>query len=195
MPLKINPSNFMKKFIPAFFLLIISPVLTSQIISEELVKKHLYSLSSDLMEGRKAGTEGIEKAAQYIENEFKRIGLKKFKNLETYRQVFKNKDLSLFNIIGFLEGKSKKDELIVISAHYDHLGIKKSGEGDVIFNGANDNASGVAAVLALAEYLSEKNYNERSVLFVAFTAEEMGLIGSNYFGKNINPSRLTLHLM
>ena len=190
MPLKINPSNFMKKFIPAFFLLIISPVLTSQIISEELVKKHLYSLSSDLMEGRKAGTEGIEKAAQYIENEFKRIGLKKFKNLKTYRQVFKNKDLSLFNIIGFLEGKSKKDELIVISAHYDHLGIKKSGEGDVIFNGANDNASGVAAVLALAEYLSEKNYNERSVLFVAFTAEEMGLIGSNYFGKNINPEKI-----
>lgn len=190
MPLKINPSNFMKKFIPAFFLLIVSPVLTSQIISEELVKKHLYSLSSDLMEGRKAGTEGIEKAAQYIENEFKRIGLKKFKNLKTYRQVFKNKDLSLFNIIGFLEGKSKKDELIVISAHYDHLGIKKSGEGDVIFNGANDNASGVAAVLALAEYLSEKNYNERSVLFVAFTAEEMGLIGSNYFGKNINPEKI-----
>jgi len=190
MPLKINPSNFMKKFIPAFFLLIVSPVLTSQIISEELVKKHLYSLSSDLMEGRKAGTEGIEKAAQYIENEFKRIGLKKFKNLKTYRQVFKNKDLSLFNIIGFLEGKSKKDELIVISAHYDHLGIKKSDEGDVIFNGANDNASGVAAVLALAEYLSEKNYNERSVLFVAFTAEEMGLIGSNYFGKNINPEKI-----
>ena len=190
MPLKINPSNFMKKFILAFFLLIVSPVLTSQIISEELVKKHLYSLSSDLMEGRKAGTEGIEKAAQYIENEFKRIGLKKFKNLETYRQVFKKKDLSLFNIIGFLEGKSKKDELIVISAHYDHLGIKKSGEGDVIFNGANDNASGVAAVLALAEYLSEKNYNERSVLFVAFTAEEMGLIGSNYFGKNINPEKI-----
>ena len=190
MPLKINPSNFMKKFIPAFFLLIVSPVLTSQIISEELVKKHLYSLSSDLMEGRKAGTEGIEKAAQYIENEFKRIGLKKFKNLKTYRQVFKKKDLSLFNIIGFLEGKSKKDELIVISAHYDHLGIKKSGEGDVIFNGANDNASGVAAVLALAEYLSEKNYNERSVLFVAFTAEEMGLIGSNYFGKNINPEKI-----
>jgi len=190
MPLKINPSNFMKKFIPAFFLLIVSPVLTSQIISEELVKKHLYSLSSDLMEGRKAGTEGIEKAAQYIENEFKRIGLKKFKNLETYRQVFKKKDLSLFNIIGFLEGKSKKDELIVISAHYDHLGIKKSDEGDVIFNGANDNASGVAAVLALAEYLSEKNYNERSVLFVAFTAEEMGLIGSNYFGKNINPEKI-----
>jgi len=190
MPLKINPSNFMKKFIPAFFLLIVSPVLTSQIISEELVKKHLYSLSSDLMEGRKAGTEGIEKAAQYIENEFKRIGLKKFKNLKTYRQVFKKKDLSLFNIIGFLEGKSKKDELIVISAHYDHLGIKKSDEGDVIFNGANDNASGVAAVLALAEYLSEKNYNERSVLFVAFTAEEMGLIGSNYFGKNINPEKI-----
>ena len=68
-----------KKF--ALILLIASPLINSQIISEELVKKHLYTLSSDLMEGRKAGTKGIEKAAQYIEEEFKRIGLKKFENL------------------------------------------------------------------------------------------------------------------
>ena len=66
-------------------LLISTSVINSQIISEELVKRHLYTLSSDLMEGRKAGTEGIEKAAQYIEEEFKRIGLKKFENLETQK--------------------------------------------------------------------------------------------------------------
>ena len=171
-------------------LLISTSVINSQIISEELVKRHLYTLSSDLMEGRKAGTEGIEKAAQYIEEEFKRIGLKKFENLETYRQPFMERGLSLFNLIGYLEGTSKKNEFVLISAHYDHLGVKNDGEEDVIFNGANDNASGVAAVLALAEHFSKKNYNERSILFIAFTAEEMGLIGSNYFGKNIDPEKI-----
>jgi Zn-dependent M28 family amino/carboxypeptidase len=171
-------------------LLISTSVINSQIISEELVKRHLYTLSSDLMEGRKAGTEGIEKAAQYIEEEFKRIGLKKFENLETYRQPFIERGLSLFNLIGYLEGRSKKNEFVLISAHYDHLGVKNDGEEDVIFNGANDNASGVAAVLALAEHFSKTNYNERSILFIAFTAEEMGLIGSNYFGKNIDPEKI-----
>jgi acetylornithine deacetylase/succinyl-diaminopimelate desuccinylase-like protein len=171
-------------------LLISTSVINSQIISEELVKRHLYTLSSDLMEGRKAGTEGIEKAAQYIEEEFKRIGLKKFENLETYRQPFIERGLSLFNLIGYLEGRSKKNEFVLISAHYDHLGVKNDGEEDVIFNGANDNASGVTAVLALAEHFSKTNYNERSILFIAFTAEEMGLIGSNYFGKNIDPEKI-----
>ena len=173
-----------------FLFLIFSYHLSSQTISKELVKTHIYTLSSDLMEGRKAGSKGIEKAAQYIEKEYKKIGLKKFDTLDSYRQNFKYNGLSLFNLIGYLEGKSKKDELIVISAHYDHLGVDKNSEGDAIFNGANDNASGVAAVLALADHLTKKNNNERSVLFVAFTAEEMGLIGSNYFGKNIDPRQI-----
>jgi Zn-dependent M28 family amino/carboxypeptidase len=142
------------------------------------------------MEGRKAGTRGIEKAARYIENEFKKIGLNKFDGLSTYRQEFNEKGLALFNVIGILEGKSNKDEFIVISAHYDHLGINKNGNGDVIYNGANDNASGVAAVLALAKYFSKMKVNERSIIFVAFTAEEMGLIGSNYFGEKINPKKI-----
>ena len=169
------------------FLLLNATSVNSQIISKELVKKHLYILSSDEMEGRKAGTKGIEKAAQYIEQEFERIGLDKFDEMTSFRQKFEKNGLSLFNVIGFLEGKSKKNELIIISAHYDHLGVKIDGEGDLIFNGANDNASGVAAILTLAEYFNTNNINERSLLFVAFTAEEMGLIGSNYFSKQINP--------
>ena len=104
-----------KKF--TLFLLIVCPIINAQIISEKLVKRHLYTLSSDLMEGRKAGTEGVEKAAQYIEKEFSRIGLKKFENLETFRQTFIEKELSMFNIIGYLEGKNKKDEFVLISAH------------------------------------------------------------------------------
>ena len=143
------------------------------------------------MEGRKAGTIGIEKAAIYIEKEFERIGLGWFGGMNSYRQNFEERGLSLFNIVGYLEGKSKKNEIVVISAHYDHLGVKKGGdEEDVIFNGANDNASGVTAVLALAEHFSNQNNNERSLLFVAFTAEEMGLLGSNYFGKQINAKNI-----
>ena len=171
--------------------------LSSQSINESIVKKHIYTLANDSMQGRKAGTEGIEKAAKYIEGQFKKIGLKYFNN-NSFRQTFKYKnkrsrnqeELNLFNVIGFLEGNEKKDEIVVISAHYDHLGMKSSGAGDLIFNGANDNATGVAAVLALAEYFKSKNNNSRSILFIAFTAEEMGLVGSNYFGKTISPESI-----
>ena len=172
------------------FLLFISTIVNSQVISQELVKKHLYTLSSDEMEGRKAGTKGIEKAAQYIEKEFERIGLDYFDEMTSFRQTFEKNGLSLYNLIGFLEGKSKKNEFIIISAHYDHLGIKINGEGDLIFNGANDNASGVTAVLSLAEYYTKDFVTERSLLFIAFTAEEMGLVGSNYFGNQINPEKI-----
>ncbi|NVJ89218.1 MAG: M20/M25/M40 family metallo-hydrolase [Flavobacteriaceae bacterium] len=167
---------------------------TSFFIDSTLVKKHLYTLSSDDMQGRKAGTEGIEKAAQYIENEFKRIGLTFFDGLDSYRQTFTftnrrtKKEITSANIIGVLEGKSKKDEYVVISAHYDHLGMKPNGEGDVIYNGANDDASGVTGVLTLAEYY-KKQGNERTIVFIAFTAEEMGLVGSTHFGKGIDASK------
>ncbi|WP_442265772.1 M20/M25/M40 family metallo-hydrolase [Tenacibaculum sp. ZS6-P6] len=158
-------------------------------IDTTLVRNHLYTLASDEMEGRATGTPGIEKAAQYIENEYKKIGLKTFQNLKTYRQNFEQKGIKMFNVIGLLEGKSKKDEIVIVSAHYDHLGVKKSGDGDRIYNGANDDASGVVGVLTLAKYFAEQNNNERSILFVCFTAEEMGLIGSKYFGKQIDPKK------
>ena len=167
--------------------------ISTNFIDSVSVKKHLYTLASDEMEGRKPGTSGIEKAAKYIENEFKRIGLTTFEGLKTYRQTFSftdrrsKKEITSANIIGVLEGNSKKDEYVIISAHYDHLGTKKSGE-DKIYNGANDDASGVTGVLALAEYF-KKVGNERTLVFVAFTAEEMGLLGSIHFGKGIDASK------
>ena len=160
------------------------------IITESLVRKHIETLASDVMEGRKSGTPGIEKAAKYIESEFKRIGLEAYEGMDSYRQNFMYKEMELSNVIGYLPGKNKKDELVIISAHYDHLGIKENGTGDLIFNGANDNASGTSAVLALAEYWAKKDDNERSILFVAFTAEELGLVGSNYFGTMVNPNEI-----
>ena len=160
------------------------------------VKKHLFTLASDEMEGRGTGTPGIEKAAVYIENEFKRIGLSTFQDLETYRQTFTfqnrrtEENITASNIIGVLEGKSKKDEFVIVSAHFDHLGIRKTtGQLDSIYNGANDDASGVTGVLTLAEYFKNKGTNERTIVFVAFTGEEMGLKGSTYFGKGIDASK------
>lgn len=174
-----------------FFILYASLQISAQKISKKIVKKHLFALASDEMEGRKTGTPGIEKAAVYIETEFDKIGLKTFDGSKSYRQEFNKKGLDLFNVIGVLEGKSKKDEYIVISAHYDHLGVSnKEVAGDSIYNGANDDASGVTAVLALAKYFKEKDVNERSILFVAFTAEEMGLIGSNYFGTTVDATKI-----
>ncbi|MDP5093165.1 MAG: M28 family peptidase [Polaribacter sp.] len=172
------------------------PNKSSFFIDSVTVKKHLYTLASDEMEGRKTGTPGIEKAAQYIENEFERIGLTTFDGLDSYRQTFsftprRSKDeITSANIIGVLEGKSKKDEYVIISAHYDHLGIiNKEGQLDSIYNGANDDASGVTAVLILADYFKKKNNNERTLVFVAFTGEEMGLIGSTHFGKGIDATK------
>lgn len=168
-------------------------IMLSFFIDSLIVKKHLYTLASDEMEGRKSGTPGIEKAAKYIESEFKRIGLTTFEGLETYRQTFNftprrgKEEITSANIIGVLEGKSKKDEYVIISAHYDHLGNEGKGE-DKIYNGANDDASGVTGVLALAEYF-KKVGNERTIVFAAFTAEEMGLIGSTHFGKGIDASK------
>ena len=165
-------------------------------IDTTTVRKHLYTLASDEMEGRGTGTPGIEKAAQYIEGEFKRIGLKTYENLKDYRQTFNftdrrsKKEITAFNVIGVLEGKSKKNEYVVVSGHYDHLGIRnKKGQKDSIYNGADDDASGTTAMMALAEYFSKKNNNERTIIFVAFTGEEMGLIGSTHFGKNVDANK------
>ena len=156
-------------------------------ITNTLVETHITTLAADEMQGRKAGTEGIEKAAQYIESEFKRLDLKTFQGASDYRQRFKKRGLDLFNVIGVLEGTTKKEEFVVISGHYDHLGILPTKNGDSIANGADDDASGVAGVLAMAKYYKENANNKRTLIFIAFTAEEMGLWGSNYFGTTIRP--------
>ena len=107
-------------------------------IKVELVTKHITNLASDTMKGRKVGTKGIELAAQYIETEFSKIGLTTFQGAKNFRQNFSKLGMELSNIIGVLEGTSKKEEWVVISAHYDHLGILKPVEGDSIANGADD---------------------------------------------------------
>jgi Zn-dependent M28 family amino/carboxypeptidase len=142
-------------------------------------------LSSDAMEGRALFTPGIEKASVFIEGEFKRIGLTYYKELQSYRQDFLIEGKKANNVIAIIPGKTKPNEYVIFSGHYDHLGMKESGD-DKIFNGANDDASGITAVITLAEYFKKKNDNARTLIFVAFTGEETGGYGSAFFSNSIN---------
>ncbi|MEE1884356.1 M20/M25/M40 family metallo-hydrolase [Pedobacter flavus] len=96
----------------------------------------------------------------------------------------------LFNVAGMIPGKSKPKEYVLFSAHYDHLGIGKAVEQDSIFNGADDDASGTTAMIALAKYYKALNNNERTLIFVGFTAEESGGYGSKYFSQQLNPEEI-----
>ena len=93
------------------------------------------------------------------------------------------------NVVGKIEG-NRKDEIVLFTAHYDHIGIQNVVEGDSIANGANDNASGVTAVIELARYFQSLGKPERTLLFVGFTAEEIGGYGSQYFSQQVNPDHI-----
>lgn len=148
-------------------------------------------LSSDSMEGRKVFTPAIDKAAAFIRNEMKQVGLKTLDGSNDYYQTFSLYGKKSSNVVGVLPGKSKKNEWVIFSAHYDHLGAKNTdGTTDSIYNGANDDASGVTGILELAKYYSGIHNNERTLVFVAFTAEEIGGLGSTYFTKQIDPSKV-----
>lgn len=290
-----------------FFLLVTGTTVFAQkvddIINTSEVKRIEQTLSSDDMQGRKAFTPGIEKAADFIINEFKSAGLKSFgnngyrqsfaiiqssvtsvsgslnggqipsKNIQAFTssadlrldqnsgyekafvkkgdsfiaafskytesnknyivfvdtsfatrfprlayfntQQFKSdrnvvfvlssidpdkyeihvtqniKESKLTNIAGMLPGTTKKDEYVIFSAHYDHLGVTEpNDQGDSVFNGANDDASGVTAVIMLAKYFSKMKNNARTLIFVTFTAEELGEYGSQYFSGQLDPAKV-----
>lgn len=161
--------------------------------------KHDKYLSSDKMEGRFPGTKGNNDAAAYIKKYFQKYGLKKFNG--NYYQPFKifikegiNKMQSdsvvTQNVVGYIEGSDSnlKNEYIVIGAHYDHWGWGGKNSGSkkkdtmAIHNGADDNASGVAALLCILRKVTKSKVKpKRSIIFVSFSGEEEGLLGSKYF--------------
>ncbi|WP_439127872.1 M28 family peptidase [Polaribacter sp.] len=169
---------------------------------EERIKEDVTFLASDALEGRQTGTEGEKKAANYISNRFKELGLQpkgtsEFLQAFTFKPKTNPHDEVKFdvngdgtitgnNVLGFIDNKA--ENTVIIGAHYDHLGF--GGEGSLyrdsikaVHNGADDNASGVAIMLNLAAKLKTKN-KSNNYLFMAFSGEEMGLLGSNYFVKN-----------
>ena len=143
-------------------------------------------LSSDELEGRATGTIGEKKAAEYIHNKMSDLGLKVF--LQEFDVVFHGQKTNLkgTNVIGYLDNNA--DNAIILGAHYDHLGYgdfgSRSPNSKEIHNGADDNASGVALILELAKQLKKDNINS-NIIFIAFSGEELGLLGSDYFASNI----------
>lgn len=166
------------------------------------LETHLNYLASDSLKGRSFGTEGEQLAADYIANYFESIGLSP-KGTEGYFQEFsvtpsnnpheKDKigevgDSSIVgrNVIGYMDNNAS--QTVVIGAHFDHLGMGSVSslhreKEEAIHNGADDNASGTVTIMALAKILKESSKNN-NYLFIAFTGEENGLWGSNYFTKN-----------
>jgi Zn-dependent M28 family amino/carboxypeptidase len=142
---------------------------------------HVKTLSSDTFEGRRTGTKGAEKARAYIIKRFENLNVLPLTN--NYHQLFsfqaRGKSYQGTNLLGYIKGSIYPEDYIVISAHYDHEGIKN----EQIYNGADDNASGIGALLAFAEYF-QKNIPKHSIILAAFDAEELDLMGSKYFIEN-----------
>lgn len=151
----------------------------SQEISKQRITDIVTTLASDEMEGRKVGTPGNEKAADYIAEQFKKNGLD-YCYGQSYFVPFHHKDEMYFNVCAIKKGTGK--DIIAFGAHFDHVGVKKEGD-DKIYNGADDNASGVSAVIGMSDYLKDKTTKD-SYIFMAFNAEEIGLIGSNHLSGN-----------
>lgn len=169
-------------------------------IEIDVLYNHLSVLAHDSLEGRETGTIGLEKAAKYIIAQYKNIGLKPVSGNGSFRQWYKLPYVEqgmttdkASNIIGILEGETKPNEYVVISAHYDHIGKTQND----VYNGADDDGSGTAALLAIANHLMEEKKQgrglARSVVFIAFSGEEKGLWGSEYFSDNptINLNKTT----
>ncbi|MDG0973966.1 MAG: M28 family peptidase [Crocinitomicaceae bacterium] len=166
--------------------------------SYEAMEQHVFQLSSPEMGGRRAGTEGEKLAADYIKSQFQSIGLTPL--TPRYYQSFsipsaqdsldtQKNSLTAKNVIGFID--NDKEETIVIGAHYDHLGrgfhtsSREADPTDKIHYGADDNASGVALMLNLADYFENNEVVElTNFVFIAFSAEEIGLIGSKFWCEN-----------
>ncbi|MBI1342887.1 MAG: M20/M25/M40 family metallo-hydrolase [Terrimonas sp.] len=108
----------------------------------------------------------------------------------SFEAVHEITERKLCNVVGVIPGKSRKDEMVIFSGHYDHLGVGKPVEGDSIYNGANDDAAGTTAVILLAKYFKALGNNERTLVFAAFTAEEVGAFGSQYFSKQLAPDKV-----
>lgn len=176
-------------------------------INKESAKAYIGFLASDAVEGREAGRHGGRVAGEYVKSVLQDMGLKPLNedsyfqpfeaysperqkrvrfsvhpdSIQKYSQLPAHRKLELRNVLGYIEGKNK-NEYVVMGAHYDHLGMDEVLDGDKIYNGADDNASGVSAVLQIAKaLLASGEKPERTIIFALWDGEELGLLGSEYF--------------
>ncbi|KUJ52961.1 M28 family metallopeptidase [Chryseobacterium sp. JAH] len=164
-----------------------------QAIKLEDLKKNLYVIAADDMEGRDTGSPGQKKAGEYMINYYKSIGVSFPKTLGSYYQKVPAEYMQKRggrnlpdseNILAFIEGSEKPQEIVVVSAHYDHVGTQNG----VVYNGADDDGSGTVAVMEIAKAFQTAkkagNGPKRSILFLHVTGEEHGLFGSEYYSDN-----------
>jgi len=156
-------------------------------ITSNDLKEHLYIFAGDGFEGRETGEPGQKKAAEYLKAEYKKLNIPSPLGNDDYFQevpasAFNGDIKDSENVVAFIEGSEKPKEILVISSHYDHLGIDDEGN---IFNGADDDGSGTVAILEIAEAFMKAKASgygpKRSILFLNVTGEEKGLVGSKYY--------------
>jgi aminopeptidase YwaD len=202
-----------------FSLLLLLSFVVSVASQEADLRRHVEYLASEKLAGRRTGTEGATTAAGYIANMFAKFKLKPGVKTENgkagYLQRFPFaepadpanpaaalKEVDGYNVVGILEGRDPvlKNEAIVIGAHYDHLG--RGGKGSLeanstdVHHGADDNASGTAAVIELARQFAKEKSNKRTLIFIAFSGEESGLFGSKYYVNNpVHPIENTVAMI
>ena len=177
-----------------------TPVDYANTITAENLKTHLYTFAGDEMEGRGTGENGNNKAAEYLRNMYMDGGIAApieennyYQNIpsEYFNDATKGKPSQ--NVVAFIKGSEKPEEIIVISAHYDHLGTRDGK----IYNGADDDGSGTISILEVAKAFqkaaNEGNGPKRSILILHVTGEELGLYGSKYYTENpLFPLRNTI---
>ena len=168
-----------------------NPMEYANTITASELKDHLYTFASDEFMGRETGEPGQKMAAEYLKEEYQTLGIPSPLGGDDYFQevpssVFTRGDVKdTENVLAYIKGSSMPEEVLVISSHYDHVGIDEEGN---IYNGADDDGSGTVAILEIAEAFKkaqEDGYTpKRSILFLNVTGEEKGLVGSKYYTDN-----------
>lgn len=159
------------------------------------IQNSMEYLASDELGGRETGSPGLEKAAVFIENYFRKNNIKSY--FDTYRDSFNLGEVVGYNVVGLIEGNDPKlkNEFVILGGHYDHIGKGKVVEGDSIANGANDDASGTIAAMEFGRYFSKSKSNKRSILITLYDAEEKGLKGSAHLAKRLKAAGLDAYTM
>ncbi len=202
----------MRHFFSILSFLVISFSTSSQslfldsIITSEEARRIVYYLACDSLSGRFTGTSEMTISAHFIANEFANAGVKPIaaygQYFSSFPFVYNGENKTGCNVLVGLTGKTKPEEVIIFSAHYDHIGTLKTNpfpnlrpkeqknKIDTIFNGANDDASGVAAIILLARYFAALGNNERTLIFICFSGEELGLLGSKEISSRMNADQI-----
>ena len=168
------------------------PIEYANLITAENLKTHLYIYAGDEMEGRMTGSKGQKMASNYIRDFYIAEGIKAPEGVNNYFQEIPGSYFARSsvtedseNVLAFIKGSEKPDEIVVISAHLDHIGMDEEGN---IFNGADDDGSGTVSTMEIAKAfqkaVKEGNGPKRSILFLHVTGEEIGLYGSKYYTEN-----------